>query len=398
MGEPIDCLHGADDELEAKLIAIRRQLHRYPELANEEYETTEAIREWLRNVDIRLLDLPLATGVVAEIGRQEPGPVVALRADIDALPIQEATGLSYASSVAGKMHACGHDFHTASLLGAATLLKRKEKELRGCVRLLFQPAEEKGIGAQQMIKCGALDGVQLIFGMHNKPDLPVGTIGIRPGSLMSSVNGLRIEIKGVSTHAAIPHAGVDPILVSAHLITALQTVVSRNVSAVDSAVISITKIHAGNTWNVIPELAVLEGTVRTLQPDSRIFIRQRIEEIAKGIAATFGAEIKLRWTDGPPAVHNNKLAADIAGLAAQQAGLHVILPEPSTASEDFAYYQQHVAGAFVFMGTSGNHEWHHPAFTVNERAIWKSARYFEALAELALLKLTIPEAEEIKHT
>ncbi|WP_051286980.1 amidohydrolase [Paenibacillus taiwanensis] len=393
MGEPIEGLHGADDELETKLIAIRRQLHRYPELADEEYATTEAIRSWLRNDDIRLLDVPLMTGVVAEIGSRERGPVVALRADIDALPIQEATGLPYASSVAGKMHACGHDFHTASLLGAATLLKRKEQELRGCVRLLFQPAEEKGIGALKMIQCGALDGVQLVFGMHNKPDLPVGTIGIRAGSLMSSVNGLRIEIKGVSTHAAIPHAGIDPIVVSAHLITALQSIVSRNVSAIDSAVVSITQIHAGNTWNVIPELALLEGTVRTLQPESRVFIRQRIEEIAAGIAATFRAEIKLQWTDGPPPVHNSQLAAEIAGLAAQQAGLHIILPEPTTASEDFAYYQQQVAGAFVFMGTSGHYGWHHPAFTVDERAIWKSARYLECLAELAMQKVAIPEAE-----
>ncbi|KZE51971.1 hydrolase [Brevibacillus parabrevis] len=375
-------LRGTD--WEQKLIAIRRQLHQYPEVAYEEFETTRSIREWLTEAGIRLIELPLATGVVAEIGGKNAGPVIALRADIDALPIQEETGLPYASTIVGNMHACGHDFHTAVILGAAFLLKQQEEELPGTVRLLFQPAEEKGTGAALLMEKGALDGVTAIFGLHNKPDLEVGTVGIKPGALMASVDGFDIEVEGLGTHAAIPHAGIDPIVAASQIVTALQSIVSRNVSPLENAVVSVTTIHGGTTWNVIPDKVALGGTVRTFQEEVRQKIPGRIRAIIEGVAAAYGAKVSLRWFKGPPSVQNDGPLTKLAAETAEKLGLQVVTPEPSAAGEDFAYYQQKIPGVFVFVGTSGTNEWHHPGFTVDERAIAISANYFAELAWRAL--------------
>ncbi|WP_000200901.1 amidohydrolase, partial [Bacillus cereus] len=213
-----------------KLISIRRHLHQYPELSYKEFETTKAIQNWLNEANITIIHSNLTTGVIAEISGNKNGPTVALRADIDALPIHEETNLSYASKNPGKMHACGHDFHTASILGAAYLLKENESSLNGTVRFIFQAAEERGDGARKVIEDGHLQNVQAIFGMHNKPDLPVGTIGIKDGPLMAGVDRFEIEIKGIGTHAAVPDAGVDPIVASSQIVMALQTIVSRNIS------------------------------------------------------------------------------------------------------------------------------------------------------------------------
>lgn len=283
-----------------KFINIRRRLHQYPELSNEEFETTKSIRAWLEEAEIRILDYPLATGVVAEVGGRKPGPVIALRADIDALPVQEETGLPFASKIPGKMHACGHDFHTAALIGTAYALKEKENELEGTVRLIFQPAEEKAKGAKQVIDAGALEGVQAIFGMHNKPDLPVGTVGIKGGPLMAAADGFAVEIEGKGSHAAVPEAGLDPIVTAAHVITALQSVVSRNVSALQSAVISVTQLHSGASWNVIPDRAVLEGTIRTFDETVRERVLERFSQVVEGVTAALGASAGVRWIEGPP--------------------------------------------------------------------------------------------------
>ncbi|WCN36440.1 M20 peptidase aminoacylase family protein [Aneurinibacillus uraniidurans] len=374
--------------LEQKLIAIRRHLHQNPELSNQEFETTAAIRTWLEEADITILDTPLQTGLLAEIQGETDGPIIALRADIDALPIQEESGLPFASTIPGKMHACGHDFHTASILGAAYLLKQKQAELRGTVRFIFQPAEENGGGALQVIETGGLDGIQAIFGMHNKPDLPVGTIGITSGALMASVDGFRIDIEGVGTHAAVPDNGIDPIVTAAHLITALQTIVSRNISSLHNAVISVASIHGGSTWNVIPPSVTLEGTVRTFQEEVRQQIPGHIKRVIEGVAATYGANVSLHWHAGPPPVQNDEALTNLAIQAAQKTGLDVVKPTPSPAGEDFAFYQEKIPGVFVFMGTSGTQEWHHPAFTVDERALLSSAQFFAVLAEKALAKLT----------
>ncbi|MED0969590.1 M20 peptidase aminoacylase family protein [Bacillus paramycoides] len=376
------------NQLTEKLISIRRHLHEYPELSYEEFETTKAIKNWLEEANITIIDSNLETGIIAEISGNKNGPVVALRADIDALPIQEETDLPYTSKIHGKMHACGHDFHTAAMLGAAYLLKEKESSLNGTVRFIFQAAEESGNGACKVVEAGHLKNVQAIFGMHNKPDLPVGTIGIKEGPLMAGVDRFEIEIHGVGTHAAVPDAGVDPIVASSQIVMALQTIVSRNISSSHNVVVSVTNIHSGNTWNVIPEKATLEGTVRTFQTETREKIPALMERIIKGVSDALGVKTEFRFYPGPPAVQNDKVLTALSIQIADQMNLNVISPNPSMAGEDFSFYQQETPGSFVFMGTNGTHEWHHPAFTVDEKALPISAEYFALLSEEAIHQLS----------
>ncbi|HFJ9506605.1 MULTISPECIES: M20 peptidase aminoacylase family protein [Bacillus cereus group] len=371
-----------------QLISIRRNLHENPELSYEEFETTKAIKNWLEEKNITIINSSLETGVIAEISGNSNGPLIAIRADIDALPIREETNLSYASKIHGKMHACGHDFHTAAIIGAAYLLKEREPSLNGTVRFIFQPAEESSNGACKVIEAGHLHGVQAIFGMHNKPDLPVGTIGIKDGPLMAGVDRFEIEIHGVGTHAAVPDAGVDPIVASSQIVMALQTIVSRNISSSHNAVVSVTNIHSGNTWNVIPEKAILEGTVRTFQAETREKIPALMERIIKGVSDALGVKTEFHFHSGPPAVHNDESLTHLCTQTAQEMSLDVITPTPSMAGEDFSFYQQHIPGSFVFMGTSGTHEWHHPSFTIDEQALPISAKFFALLAEKALKQLT----------
>lgn len=292
-----------------RLVEIRRHLHRHPELSGEEVETTAYITSLLKQAGVKITDSGLKTGVIAEVGGQRGGPVIALRADIDALPIQEETGLPYASLYPGRMHACGHDFHTAALLGAVYQLKEQESALSGTVRFLFQPAEEKAKGAQQIIAAGGLDQVRAVIGMHNKPDLPVGTLGIKAGPLMAAADGFAVSIRGFGSHAAVPEAGIDPIVAASHIVTALQSIVSRNVSSLGSAVISVTQIHSGNSWNIIPDTAVLEGTIRSFDGAVRSKVLKRFEEVVTGVAAALGAEASVRWIGGPPPVINDALLA-----------------------------------------------------------------------------------------
>ncbi|MDH4423886.1 amidohydrolase [Bacillus sp. AFS054943] len=376
------------EQLTEKLISIRRNLHEQPELSYEEFKTTKAIKNWLEEKNITIVNSSLETGVIAEITGNDSGPIIAIRADIDALPIQEETNLPYASKTHGKMHACGHDFHTAAIIGAAFLLKERESSLNGTVRFIFQPAEESSNGACKVIDAGHLQNVQAIFGMHNKPDLPVGTIGIKDGPLMAGVDRFEIEIHGVGTHAAVPDAGVDPIVASSQIVMALQTIVSRNISSSHNAVVSVTNIHSGNTWNVIPEKATLEGTVRTFQAETREKIPALMERIIKGVSDALGVKTEFRFYPGPPAVHNDASLTHLCTQIAEEMSLNVITPTPSMAGEDFSFYQQHIPGSFVFMGTSGTHEWHHPSFTIDEQALPISANYFALLAEKALKQLT----------
>lgn len=368
------------------LAEFRRDLHRYPELSMQEVETTRKIKEFLLNEGITVLPLELPVGVLAEIEGDEDGPTVALRADIDALPVQEETGLPYASEIAGKMHACGHDFHTAAILGAAVLLKRQASKLRGKVRLLFQPAEEKGTGARALIEAGALEGVEAIFGMHNKPELPVGTIGLSAGPLMASVDGFKIKVHGKGGHAAVPDAAIDPIVAASAIVGGIQTAVSRNTSPFDRAVVSICSFHAGTTWNVIPDLAVLDGTVRTFRQEVRHDMPDRLHRIATGIAAGYGAEAELSWFSGIPTVNNEAAAVEVVRYAAEALKLQVTEAVPSAGGEDFAHYQEKVPGCFIWMGTSGTEEWHHPKFTLNDEALIPSAALFALTAVHALEK------------
>lgn len=319
------------EPLAERLVAIRRQLHANPELSHEEFETTEAIRGWLLEAGIRIAAYPLKTGLVAEVGGLREGPIIAIRADIDALPIQEETGLPFSSRVPGKMHACGHDFHTATVLGAALLLKKQEPELEGTVRFLFQPAEEKAKGAQQVIASGALEDVRAVFGLHNKPNLPVGTVGIKAGPIMAAADGFVVEVEGRGTHAAVPEAGLDPIVASAHIITALQSIVSRNVSALDSAVVSVTRLNSGTAWNVIAEKAVFDGTLRTFDEKVRGKVRERFEQVVTGVAAALGTSANVKWLEGPPPVVNDAKWAEQATRTAESLGLTVVDPVPSPA-------------------------------------------------------------------
>lgn len=377
-------------ELESRLISIRRHLHQYPELSEKEHETTKSIQKWLKEAGVEVRKTALATGVFADIKGEKPGPVVAIRADIDALPIEEQTGLPYASKVKGVMHACGHDFHTAALIGAAYLLKESQTELNGTVRLLFQPAEELGGGAEQVIKDGQLDGVKAIIGLHNKPDLPVGTIGLKEGPLMASVDRFHIVLQGKGSHAAMPQNGKDPIASAAQLITALQTIVSRSVSPLKSAVVSVTKITGGSTWNVIPGEVTLEGTVRTFDPVIRGEIKEQFYTIVNHITAAFSQEVTIGWFPGPPPLQNNLAVTEIAREIAEKQSLHIINPEPTMGGEDFSSYLQQVPGTFAFFGTNGNEDWHHPAFTVDEAALIKAA-YFLSESAKRLLNENIEE-------
>ncbi|AIQ36576.1 hydrolase [Paenibacillus sp. FSL R5-0345] len=367
---------------------VRRNLHREPELAYEEFKTTEKLREWLTNANIHILDLPLQTGLIAEIG-QGNGPVVAIRCDIDALPIEEQTGLSFASEIPGKMHACGHDFHTATILGAALLLKARESELPGKVRVLFQPAEETGHGAESVLASGGLKGVDAIFGLHNSPDLPTGAFGTRTGALTAGVDRFEITVKGVGAHAATPEKGVDSIVTAAQIITSLQTIVSRQNSTTEPVVLSVTRINGGFTWNVLPEKVELEGTVRTYNEEIRGQIPIQMTRIIEGIAAAAGAEAQLHWYPGPPATINHGEWADFTKEIASHVGYEVHDIPPQMGGEDFSFYLQQIPGAFVNIGSGPAYALHHPRFDVDEAAILPAAKYFAILAEQALVKLKV---------
>lgn len=373
-------------ELGNYLINVRRNLHREPELAYEEFKTTAKLREWLTAAQISILDLPLATGLIAEIGQGE-GPIVAIRCDIDALPIEEQTELPFASEIPGKMHACGHDFHTATILGAALLLKEREHELPGTVRILFQPAEETGHGAESVLASGGLKDVDAIFGLHNSPDLPTGTFGTRTGALTAGVDRFEITVKGVGAHAATPEKGVDAIVTAAQIITMLQTIVSRQNSTTEPVVLSVTRINGGFTWNVLPEKVELEGTVRTYNEEIRRLIPEQMKRIIEGVAEGAGAEAQLHWYPGPPATINHARWADFTKEVASEAGYEVQDIPPQMGGEDFSYYLQQIPGAFVNIGTGPAYALHHPRFDVDEAALLPAAKYFASLAERALAKL-----------
>lgn len=376
-----------DDALLKQLIAYRRELHMYPEISMKEYETTKKIKSWLEKENISILDFNLEIGAVAEIKGNHPGPTIALRADIDALPIEEKTNFPFSSKIKNTMHACGHDFHTASMLGAAILLNERKDSLHGNVRFIFQPGEETAVGAKYVVQSGALEKVEAIFGMHNKPDLPVGTIGVREGALMAAVDRFKIEIHGIGGHAGIPNNAIDPVFISGQLITALQSIVSRHLSAFDNAVISITKVEAGNTWNVIPDEAVLEGTVRVFQKEAREKIPQLMKKIIEGIASSFGAKGILKWYPSVSTVDNSPLFTEVVKQSGLQLGYEVVEAEQSPAGEDFAHYQELIPGFFVWMGSDGDHEWHHPSFNINEDALFVAANFFSTLAINVLQQL-----------
>jgi len=372
--------------LAEKLIAYRRELHQNPELSNQEFATTERITRWLTALGIRILPLPLKTGVVAEIG-QGSGPVIALRADIDALPIDEISGVEFSSQNPGVMHACGHDFHTSVMLGAATLLKAQEASLPGVVRIFFQPAEETTDGAQHLIEAGALDKVSAVFGLHNDPSLPVGTFATRSGAFYANVDRFNIVVRGKGAHAATPEHGIDTIVTASQIVTALQTLPSRSFSSLEALVVSVTRIEGGNTWNVLPQHVELEGTVRTYSDSIRGQVPDKIRQVIGGVAASMGAEAELIWSPGPPAVVNTAEWADFSKQVAAEFGYNVKNADLHMGGEDFALYLQKVPGTFVSIGSASDFGLHHPRFNPNEQAIYPAAEYFTLLAKRALASL-----------
>ncbi len=370
--------------LEQKLTGFFEELHMHPELSYEEYETTERIKRELAAAGIEILQIPLKTGVTAIVRGAKPGKTYGLRCDIDALPIAEETDLPYKSKTPGKMHACGHDFHTAAVFGAALLLQERKEELQGTVKILFQPAEESSHGAETVLETGVFSDVTAIFGLHTAAYLPVGTLGIRAGSVMAAVDRFELNITGTGCHGGHPDEGVDTILVAASVIQAFQSIVGRNLNPFHTGVVSVTRINGGNTWNVIPDKVELEGTVRSMEKDDRIFIERRMREIAEHTAAAYGANAELLWYPGPPATVNEKAWSAFAQKVAEESGLEVVPQRNSTGGEDFAFYLEKIPGCFINVGTGVGYPNHHPKFYADEAALTPAAEYLEKLLVEAL--------------
>ena len=373
--------------MEKKLIDAFQWMHRHPELGMSEYQTTGYLKNTLLQAGVRLLDTSLETGLIAMIGTGQ-APVIVLRADIDALPIQEQTTLPYASESAGIMHACGHDFHAVCMLGAALLLKEREDGLPGTVKVIFQPGEEINRGADLIVATGLLNDVRLFLTGHTYPWFPAGTIGIRPGPVMASADRFSVCIRGKGCHAANPDMGIDPIPALGAMISAFQTVVSRQINPFDGAVVSITHVEAGNTWNVTPETAFLEGTVRAMTEAVRDDIHQSLEQMAASTAKAYGCEAEFEYERGPAPVLNDAGVCERAASAARELGLKVDVNPPSMIAEDFSAYLKLAPGALFRIGTGGGFDNHHPSFTADPSALLPAARFFATLAERELERLS----------
>jgi amidohydrolase len=379
-------------DLQPEIQAWRRDIHEHPELGYEERRTSAFVADRLREFGCDDVVTGLGgTGVVGVIKGKAPGKgdirSIGLRADMDALPIEEATGLPYASRNPGKMHACGHDGHTSMLLGAARYLA-ETRNFAGEAIVIFQPAEEGGFGAEAMIKDGLFDrfAIDQVYGMHNGPGIPVGSFAIRPGPIMASTDAVNIHIEGRGGHAARPHLSIDSVLVGAQLITALQSIVSRSVDPLEAAVISMCEFHAGNARNVIPQTAELRGTVRTLTPEVRALIGKRVHEVVEGVAQLTGAKIDLEYVPGYPVVVNHAAQTDFAvTVASEVAGSgNVAEMPPMMGGEDFAFMLEKRPGAFIFCGNGDSAGLHHPAYNFNDEAIVFGTSYWIKLVENAL--------------
>lgn len=367
--------------IEDELIAHRRHLHQNPELGFDLPETTAYVMQQLREYGYEPKAVGKA-GISAVIGPAD-GKTFLIRGDMDALPMKEETGLPFCS-INGKMHACGHDFHTAAVFGAALLLQERKEELQGTVKILFQPAEESSHGAETVLETGVFSDVTAIFGLHTAAYLPVGTLGIRAGSVMAAVDRFELNITGTGCHGGHPDEGVDTILVAASVIQAFQSIVGRNLNPFHTGVVSVTRINGGNTWNVIPDKVELEGTVRSMEKDDRIFIERRMREIAEHTAAAYGANAELLWHPGPPATVNEKAWSAFAQKVAEESGFEVVPQRNSTGGEDFAFYLEKIPGCFINVGTGVGYPNHHPKFYADEAALTPAAEYLEKLLVEAL--------------
>lgn len=365
--------------------ALRRDLHQHPELSFQEHRTSAIVAERLASWGYELTTGIAGTGLVGTLRRGQGTKTLGIRADMDALPITEATGLPYASQNAGVMHACGHDGHTTVLLAAARFLAESGR-FDGTLNLIFQPAEENGGGAQHMIGEGLFERFpcDAVFGLHNWPCVGAGHFGCVTGPAMASVDQITITVRGKGGHGAAPHETVDPVVASAHIITALQTVVSRNVDPLDMGVVTVGSIHGGNAPNVVPESVELKLTARAFKPEVRAVLQERIPAIARAQAESFGATADVLYRPGYPAVLNHEaetelarsVAIDTFGAARVDAGFR-----PRTASEDFAFMLLKRPGSYVFVGNGDGASLHSPYYDFNDAILAPSATYWVRLAE-----------------
>lgn len=342
-----------------RMIDLRRELHRRPELGKEEYTTTRLIKEELVREGIKILDYDLETGVIALVEGAEPGETVALRADIDALPLQEETGLEYASLIDGVMHACGHDLHTAIVLGAGIVLHRQRRHLKGRVALLFQPGEELLYGAKRIGESGVFKDLNIreIVGIHCTPGFKVGTVGIRYGQFMASSDAFSITVTGAGGHGAHPQLSVDPIVISAQIITALQTLISRETSPLDTLVISVCKIHGGTAFNIIPDQVVMEGTVRALSPQVQAGVEEMLTRISKGVAGSMQGDAEVAYQIGTqPLISDDAVVQRMEQALTESIGKENIhyIQEATTGSEDFSEYSKFAKIGYCRIGARGD--------------------------------------------
>ena len=378
-------------DLHGEITAWRHDLHAHPEILYDVQRTAGVVAEKLKSFGCDEVVPGLGrTGVVGVIhGRKgKSDKVIGLRADMDALPIEEATDLPYKSTVPGKMHACGHDGHTAMLLGAARYLA-ETRNFAGTAVVIFQPAEEGGAGAKAMLNDGMIDrfGINEVYGMHNYPGMPLGSFGLRPGAIMAAADHFTIDIEGVGGHAARPHISIDTVLVGSQIINNLQSIVARNVDPLEAAVISVCMFHAGNTDNVIPQTAQLRGTARSLVPYVQDLVEKRMHEVVEGTAQLHGAKAKLKYKRGYPVLKNHAAQTEFAAsVAAEIAGPDKVNTSlaPVMGAEDFSFMLNARPGAFIFVGNGDSAGLHHPAYNFNDDVIPLGTSYWVKLVETAL--------------
>lgn len=365
-------------EITPSLLAMRREFHRYPELAFQELRTSAKLAEFLEGLGLEVTRGVAGTGVVARLRGARPGKTVLVRADIDALPIQEASGVPFSSENPGVMHACGHDGHAAIVAHVAAVLARWRKDLEGEVRFVFQPAEEIVAGARPMVEAGVLEGVDRVVGLHLYSLMPAGQVGVRPGPSMAAADAFTLHLQGRGAHAAMPHEGVDTVLMAAHIVVALQSLVSRETDPVKTAVVTIATVQAGEgAHNIIPETAVLKGTLRTFEPELRERLMRRIAELAQGIAAAMGGSAWVEWKPGSPAVVNDPVLVErFQQVAKEVVGEEGVLEVPPVmGGDDMAEFLNRRPGVYFWLGAGSpspeqNRPHHHPGFWIDdERAL-----------------------------
>lgn len=373
-------------------VGLRQDFHRWPELGNEEYRTSERILWELDRLGVETQRM-LSTGIVGSLKKKQGRKTIALRADMDALPIQETTALPFSSERKGIMHACGHDVHMAVLLGTARVLSKIQNDINGNVKYIFQPAEETTGGAKRMIRRGCLDPkTDFILGLHVKPDLPAGAIGIKYGKVHASSDMFKIAVKGKNSHGAYPELGIDSVAAASQLVTGIQSIVSRNVSPLNNAVITVGSIHGGTAVNLIADTVILEGTIRAMDHYSRELLKNRLREMAVWTAKAYGARAEIKFKTGYPVLMNDNLVVEtLKNVAICETAVEKVieLKEPTMGVEDFSYYLEKVPGAFFFLGSGykgrENEGIHTGGFEVDEKCIGVGIQ-FQVMAVLKLLE------------